>query len=264
MSNKTFNLPLNGNNKLQQLVAILESDQEIKTLLDMSNVIAINRLGYNDHGVTHVKIIANSALLMLRILREQGIGSSLKKDYGAVGFTDEDAEIVTVLGAYLHDIGHAVHRTGHELLSTVFAQPIIERLLGEIYTGEQKTIMLFETLHVVYGHEPNVLPLTIEAGIAKIADALDMEKGRARAPYADGSINIHSLSALGIENVEIDKGVGRPIKIKIHMSNTAGIFQADDLLREKLKTSGVDKYFEIEIYLIKDGKEDLLKSYVLG
>jgi len=258
-----FNLPIEGNQKLQKLVAALETEKDIQTLLTMSDVTAINRLGYNDHGPTHVKITSNSALLMLRILKEQEIHSSLQKDYGSFGLADEDAELVVVLGSYLHDIGHAIHRSGHELIGTLLAKPFIEHILDDLYVSEQKTIMVFETLHVIYSHEPNIVPLTIEAGIVKVADALDMEKGRARVPYAAGSVSIHSLSALGIENVEINKGTDRPLKIKIHMSNTAGIFQADDLLGEKLKTSGVAKYFEVEIYLLKDGKESLLKSYAL-
>jgi len=263
MDINTFHLPTEGNPKLVKLVTNLESHKEIQTLLTMSNVTAVNRLGYNDHGPTHVKIVANSALLMLRIINEYGLHSSLQENYNSFDLTDQDAELVVVLGSYLHDIGHAVHRAGHELVGTLLAKPIIEQVLTGLYSDEQGIIMVFEILHAIYSHEPNIIPLTIEAGIVKVADALDMEKGRARAPYTAGSVNIHSLSALGIENVEITKGVKRPLKIKIHMSNTAGIFQADDLLGEKLRTSGIAEYFEVEIYLLRDGKENLLKSYEL-
>jgi len=252
-----FNIPCGENKKLATVIERVKNDEEIETLLKMSNVTAIDRMGYNDHGATHVRIVANSALYMLRILIKKGVIPSIVKDYE---LTNEDAELVIVLASILHDLGHAIHRQGHEVMSTVFAAPIIERLLEGIYEGPEKTIVKFEILHIIYSHEPNVTPLTIEGGVMKVADALDMEKGRARIPYQIGSVNIHSVSAMAIEKVEIKEGEERPIKVIIHMSNPAGIFQVDELLREKMKTSGVEKFFTIEAMLRQDGEEKLLKK----
>jgi metal-dependent HD superfamily phosphatase/phosphodiesterase len=116
-------------------------------------------------------------------------------------------------------------------------------------------------LHAIYSHEPETRPLTIEAGVIKIADALDMEKGRARIPFKIGSINIHSTSAMAIEKVEILEGEKKPIKIIIVMSNPAGIFQVDELLKKKIKTSGIDAMIEVEARLIENGKETIFKKY---
>ena len=99
MDINTFHLPTEGNPKLVKLVTNLESHKEIQTLLTMSNVTAVNRLGYNDHGPTHVKIVANSALLMLRIINEYGLHSSLQENYNSFDLTDQDAELVVVLGS---------------------------------------------------------------------------------------------------------------------------------------------------------------------
>ena len=253
-----FNIPFNGNKKLETLISEVKKNSELETLLRMSNITAIDRLGYNDHGPTHVRIVANSSLRMLRILIKHGITPSIVKDYK---MKNEDAEIVTVLSAILHDIGHSIHRFKHELLSTIIAGPIIDKLISRIYSGEEKTIVKFETLHAIYSHEANINPLTIEGGVMKIADALDMEKGRARIPYRAGSINIHSMSAMAIEKVKILDGTKSPIDIIIYMSDSAGIFQIDELLKEKIKTSGLLKMLEVEVRLTKNGEEKLLKEF---
>jgi hypothetical protein len=254
-----FNIPFNGNEKLEKLISKVKRDEVLKTLLRMSNINAINRMGYNDHGPIHIRIIANSALKILRILIKRGVAPNVVKNYG---LKNEDAEIVVVLAAILHDIGHAVHREGHEVLSTFFAASIIDKLLDDIYKQEEeKAIVKFETLHAIYSHESRIIPLTIEGGVMKVADALDMEKGRARIPYQIGSINIHSVSAMAVEKVEILEGKEKPVKIIILMSNPAGIFQVDELLKEKIKTSGIEKMLEVEVRLIKDRKEKLFKKY---
>jgi Uncharacterized conserved protein len=87
-----------------------------------------------------------------------------------------------------------------------------------------------------------------------------MEKGRARIPFKLGKIDIHSVSALAIEKVEILEGSKKPIKIVIVMTNPAGIFQVDELLKSKIKTSGIDDMVEIEARLIENGKEVVFKK----
>lgn len=254
-----FNIPFEGNKKLERLILKVKEDRALNTLLRMSNVNAIDRLGYNDHGPVHIKITANLALKILRLLTKKGVVPSLVKNYG---LKQEDAEIVVVSGSILHDIGHAIHRRGHEILSTIFAIPIIDELLKDIYEKEEeKTILKFEILQTIYSHEPRIKPLTIEGGVIKVADALDMEKGRARIPYKIGYINIHSVSALAIEKVEIFEGKEKPLKIIILMSNPAGIFQVDELLKAKIMTSGIEEMLEVEVRLIKEGKEEIFKKY---
>lgn len=254
-----FNIPFEGNKKLEQLIEKVRRDKSLNTILRMSNVNAIDRLGYNDHGPVHIKIISNIALKIFRLLVKRGIIPNLVKNYG---LKQEDAEIVVVLGSILHDIGHAVHRESHEVLSIIFAMPIIDKLLKEIYQKEEeRTIIKYETLQTIFSHDSKIIPLTIEGGVVKVADALDMEKGRARIPYRIGRVNIHSTSALAIEKVEIWGGKEKPIKVIILMSNPAGIFQVDELLKEKILTSGIDGLVAVEARLIKDGKEELFKKY---
>jgi metal-dependent HD superfamily phosphatase/phosphodiesterase len=254
-----FNIPIRGNQKLEKLISRVKSNKTLNTLLRMSNVNAIDRMGYNDHGPVHVKIVANLALEMLRILTRKGVKPSVVENYG---LKNEDAEIIVVLGAILHDIGMAIHRQGHEILSTIFASSLIDYLIRDIYKKEEeRAIIKYETLQTIYSHRSGIKPLTIEAGIVKVADALDMEKGRARIPYQIGMINIHSVSALAIEKVKILEGKEKPLKIIILMSNPAGIFQVDELLKEKIINSGIEKMLEIEVRIIKERKEEILKKY---
>ena len=254
-----FNIPTENNKKLEKLIENIKNSKELENLLKMCNISAIDRMRINDHGPTHVKIVANSALKILRILSKE-TEFNIVKNYK---MTNEDAEVIVVLGAVLHDIGHAIHRHGHEQTGLIIAKDLIIDLLSGIYDGIELQTMQYEILHVVYSHEPNVTPLTIEAGVVKVADALDMQKGRGRIPYQIGSISIHSVSVMAVEEVIIDEGKERPLKIIIKMSDHAGIFQVDDLLKEKIATSGIKGMLTVDAIFLKDGKEELIKEFRL-
>jgi metal-dependent HD superfamily phosphatase/phosphodiesterase len=72
-----------------------------------------------------------------------------------------------------------------------------------------------------------------------------MEQGRARIPFQAGKVDIHSVSALSIERVEIQEGKEKPITIKITMSNSAGVFQIDELLKPRILNSGLQNYIHV-------------------
>jgi len=203
---------------------------------------AIDRLGYTDHGPTHVRIVANSALTILRILIENKVVPSAVKNYG---MKNEDAEVVVVLGSIFHDLGMIVTRDGHEQISALLAAEFIKKYLQQIYSEEEIAIITSEVLHAVVSHEHKRKPLTIEAGIVSVADALDMEEGRARIPFQAGNVDIHSVSALSIQSVEILEGTEKPVTIKVAMSNPAGIFQIDELLKSRIEYSGLKDYLHV-------------------
>ncbi len=242
-----FSVPCKDNHKLKVIVERINKDVELQTLWKASNIIAIDRLGFNDHGPVHVKIVANMALKMLRILVSRGNVPSIVKDYG---MTNDDAEVVVVMAAVLHDIGHAIHRMEHENNSIPLAIPIIDRLLQGLYDEEQKAVMKAEILHAIFSHRASIMPLTMEAGVLKIADALDMEEGRARIPFESGKVNIHSVSALAIKEVRVEEGEEKPLRIIINMKNSAGIFQVDELLKNKINTSGIKDLVEVRAEVV--------------
>jgi len=246
-----LNLPHNGNEKLSELERKISRHERLKAYWYCSNVNVIDRMGVNDHGPIHVKIVANMALKILRLLRASGIEPSVVRDHH---LAPEDAEVIVVLAAALHDIGHIVHRDHHEEFSIALAPGLIDELLEGLYEPRELAILTAETLHAVYSHKTEVEPLTLEAGVLKVADALDMEQGRARIPFRIGGISIHSVSAMAIDKVQVRRGKEKPVEIRVKMANSAGIFQLDNLLKRKMERSGIKDYFEINVEIQEERK----------
>jgi metal-dependent HD superfamily phosphatase/phosphodiesterase len=246
------------NEKLTKLRQAIEASARLKALWACSNVTAINRLGINDHGPVHVRIVMRLSLKILRLLLEAGVRPGVLDH----GLKPEDAEVVVTLAAALHDVGHAIHRENHEELSLVLAAQLADELLSGIYEEPAKTQVLADVLHAIYAHRVEAKPLTLEAGVLKVADALDMEKGRARIPFQVGRPTIHSVSALAIEKVEVRKGEDKPVHIHVRMTNSAGIFQLDSLFREKLLTSGLREYIELSAEVEGEEKK-IIERYAL-
>jgi len=237
-----LNLPLHGNRRLEEVVSRVDASQRLATLWTASNVTAIDRMHINDHGPVHIRIVTNIALKLLRLLVDGGVVPSAVKDHA---LDPEDAEVVVVLAAALHDVGHVIDRHNHEDLSLILAAPLAREFLAGVYSEQTATLMEGEILHAIHSHRRDVTPLTVEGGVVKIADALDMEAGRARIPFTAGEATIHSVSAMSIKKVRIKRGTDRPVKIEVEMSNSAGIYQLDNLLGEKLKHSGIAEHFEV-------------------
>lgn len=253
----SINVPLNENKVLGQVVKKINENDEIKTLWKIMNVNAIDRLGMSDHGPTHFQIVAGNGIKITRILAQSGVKMSIADDFG---FTDDYAEVVVFLACIMHDLGMSIHREGHESFSLFLAQPLLKEVLHGMPI-EERTVVISEVLHAIISHRANGKPSTVEAGIVRIADALDMGRGRSRITYKRGEMNIYSVSDNAIERVEVKNGDERHIEIKIVMVNPAGIFQVDDLMKEKIKGSGLEKFIEVAAYLVEDGQEKLFKEF---
>ena len=256
----SFQVPARHNTKLQQLMDRINADAELLQLWKCANINAVDRLNMSDHGEVHIRIVANAGLRILRLLVEAGIQPSVVSHYG---LTYDEAEVIVVLAACLHDLGIAVHRDDHERYSLILAYPKARQLLSEIYPEPTLTIIVAETLHAVIAHRADIRCLTIEAGVLKVADALDMTQGRSRIPFEAGQLNIHSVSALAVEAVQIEKGIERPVRLAITLSNSAGIFQVDELLKRKLKNSTLVPYVEVEARIEGETERRLLEVYKL-
>jgi len=252
-----LNVPCLQNVQLKQVVDRIDSLPELAAYWSGSNITAIDRMGINDHGPVHVRIMTNIGLKLLRLLVDADITPSAVAHHG---LTVDDAEVIVVLACALHDIGHVIHRDDHELMSLILAAPLVDQLLADLYDIRSATLIKGEVLHAIYAHQREIPTLTIEAGVVKVADALDMESGRARIPFQIGGPSIHSVSAMAIKKVHLERGRTRPIKISIEMSNSAGIFQLDSLLREKLEHSTISEYVEVEGNVIGEEKR-ILQRY---
>jgi len=253
-------VPSRGNRKLRTLIERVNADDELKAWWHVSNVNAIGRLSINDHSWVHIQIVTNIALKLLRQLTKHGVEPSLVVDYG---FTNDDSEVAVALGALLHDIGMAVHRDGHEDFSLFLGERKARELLTGIYELPELAVIVSEVLHEITSHRAYGKPLTLEAGVLRVADALDMAKGRSRIPFERGSVSIHALSAAAIDSVKISDGDGRPIIIEILMTNSSGVYQVDGLLKEKLRGSGLEPYVEVVAHIDTEAEKRLVPIYRL-
>ena len=226
---------------LKKMFNLLENDHEVQGCLHMSNVMTVNRLKYNDHGVVHSRITAGSSLAIFDLLT-----GKVERNTEQNGISTADARIIVLCGAYLHDIGNSIHRVDHEIHGCIIARPILDRLLGEVIPDEDLALrMRHEILHSIVAHDDDVPCLTLEAGASTVGDGTDMAEGRARVPYNAGKVDIHALSALSIKRVEIERGDAKPVRILVHMDNPSGVFQVEEVLGRKIQTSGIAQHLEV-------------------
>jgi metal-dependent HD superfamily phosphatase/phosphodiesterase len=156
-----------------------------------------------------------------------------------------DAEVVIAAACLVHDTGMSIHRSDHEQYSLFLAADRLPLLLDGIYEDPELTVVVSEALHAVIGHRRRGDPITIEAGIVRVADALDMASGRSRIPFETRRPNIHSVSAAAIDGVRIEPGEEKAVRIEIEMNNSSGLFQIDELLATKLRGSGIEEHVEV-------------------
>jgi uncharacterized protein len=253
-------LPVRANKKLRTVVDRVNKDDQVKGWWHVANVNAVARMEINDHSWVHIQIVTNIALKLLRQLTKHGVEPAMVVDYG---MARDDAEVVVALTALTHCVGMSVHRHGHEDFSLFLAEPKLRQLLVGLYEEPDLTVVVSEVLQGIISHRSDGEPLTLEAGILRVADALDMEQGRSRIAFERGRVGIHSLSAAAIEEVEISDGEQKPIRISIRMNNSSGIYQVDGLLKAKLRGSGLEPYVEVIAHIDTEAEKRLVPLYQL-
>lgn len=253
-----INVPVRGNRKLRTLIERVNADRQLKGWWHVSNVNAVARMEINDHSWVHIQIVTNIALKLLRQLTKHHVEIGVVRDYG---YSPDDAEVVVTLAALMHCVGMSVHRHGHEDFSLFLSEPKLRELLDGLYEEPDRTVIVSEVLQAIISHRADGQPLTLEAGLIRVADALDMAKGRSRIPFERGRVSMHSLSAAAIEDVTITDGEERPILIEIRMNNSSGIFQVDGLLKAKLRGSGLEPYVEVVAHIDTETEQRLVPMY---
>ena len=255
-----LHVPVRGNRKLRRVVERVNADSQLKAWWHVSNVNAVIRMQINDHSWVHIQIVANIALKLLRLLVKHGVEPSAQTDYR---MRADDSEVIVVLASLLHDVGMSIHRRDHEDWSLFLAEPKMRELLDGVYEEPELTIVVSEALQAITSHRADGEPLSVEAGVLRVADALDLAKGRSRIPFERGSVSIHSLSAAAIDEVRITDGETRPVKVEIVMNNSSGIYQVDGLLKAKLRGSGLEPYVEVVARIDTDAEKRLVPVYRL-
>jgi uncharacterized protein len=249
--------PTRGNRKLEALIDGVNSDPEVRGWWHLAQVNS-ERLGMSDHSWVHVQIVLNIALRLLRLLVRAGIEPAMVSDHG---MRDRDAEVVVASGALLHDVGMSIHRSDHEAFSLFLAERKLRELLADAYADPELAVVVAESLHAIIGHRRRGDPFTVEAGVVRVADALDMAHGRSRLPVSAGQVGIHSISAAAIDEVKISAGDERAIRIEIEMNNSAGIFQVDDLLATKLRGTPLEGHVEVVASVEGESEKRLLPEF---
>ena len=239
-----------------ELVNYLIEDRELQVMQDYANNVSIKRLGYNDHGPVHMRQVTANGIKMLNILRQSGIQTSLERE--EIG-TFEDSMCAVIVAGLMHDLGMMIGRQGHENMSSLLAQPIIERALNHVFPHDLPRRVIIKSLatECIIGHMASRKIHSIEAGIILIADGCDMTKGRARIPMAINTTprvgDIHKYSANAINRIGIHHGERRPIRIDIEMSGDVGFFQIEEVLLTKIDSSPAKEY--VELYAGVEGQE---------
>jgi metal-dependent HD superfamily phosphatase/phosphodiesterase len=249
--------PTRGNRKLDRFLAAANDDAQLKAWWHVQNVTA-ERLGMSDHGFVHVQIVLNIALRLFRLLVKQGIEPAMVTDHE---MKRNDAEVAIAAGCLLHDAGMSIHRTDHEAYSLFLAADKLGTLLEGIYDEPERSVVAAEAMHAIIGHRRRGDPITLEAGIVRVADALDMAEGRSRVPFERGRPNIHSLSAVAIDEVKIEAGEEKAVRIEIDMNNSSGLFQVDELLATKLRGSGLEDHVEVVASIAAEHEKRLVPVF---
>jgi metal-dependent HD superfamily phosphatase/phosphodiesterase len=239
--------------RLNEVLRALRADPEVTAYLEAQNVNPVVRKGYNDHGTKHVSIVRNRALRIYELLKRGGVAFNGANEQG---LDEADEPVVIALAATLHDIGHVVHRDDHGHYSIPLAADLLDRFLPQFYDTPEAVRVKAETLHAILCHHSGEEPLTREAGVVRVADGLDMERGRSRIPYEKGGRGINTLSSRAIRNVSLLPGDETPVLVEIEMVNAAGVYQVDGLLKEKLTGSLIDD--QVRIVAINTKADDRL------
>jgi uncharacterized protein len=252
--------PTRGNRKLESFLGAINEDEQVRAWWYMDQVHA-ERLGMSDHSWVHMQIVLNISLRLLRLLLRAGVEPAMVADHG---MRDRDAEVVVAGGALLHDVGMSIHRADHEAYSLFLANDALQRLLADAYREPERTVVVSEILHAIIGHRRRGEPYTLEAGVVRVADALDMAQGRTRIPLESGHEGIHSISAAAVDEVRISAGEERPVRIEIQLNNSAGIFQVDDLLATKIRGTPLEGKVEVVAQIEGETEKRLLSGFRLS
>lgn len=246
---------------LVEIVDTMLHDDEIKALQDYANTVSIKRLGYNDHGPVHMRIVTKNALKFANLLHQADIPMSLERE-GLGEFDDSVFALFTA--GILHDVGMSMTRQDHENYSALLARPIIERFLAIRYPTNTMMQMVMRSLILesIVGHMAMVRIHSLEAGLVLAADGCDMEKGRARIPMLINTEarlgDIHKYSSAAVERVLIGAGVEKPIAVEVHMAQSVGLFQVEEVLFPKLNMSPAKPYIELYAQIGEDDRKRYL------
>ena len=205
----------------------------------------------------HVRIVANAGLKLLRLLREAGHQPAAVTHHR---LTSDEAEIIVVLAAAVHDLGLAVHTDPMVAarVGLILADRKFRELLDGVYPTRERVLLSAEALHAVAAQEAGVDCLTQEAAVLKLADALDLTKGRARLPTEAsqrlGAVNVAPM----VDEVTIQRSKAPPVRVMLRLSEENGLPAVEALLQGKLRRVPLGDLVEM-VARVQDDKAGTLR-----
>ncbi len=211
---------------------LVEHDPDVRKLIDHANR-NLGVVGYTEHGLRHVTLVARIARNVVRIL----------------GY-DEHTQELTAIAGILHDIGNVVNRRGHPNSGAVMSMPILQRLgmpmndiaivMGAIGSHGDDGGGLAEPVHAV-------------CAALIVADKSDVHRSRVRNPEPstfDAHDRVNYAVVSSFLRVDADeKTITLKLTIDTAISSVMDYFEIflPRMLQSKRAAEFLDCRFHIEI-----------------
>jgi hypothetical protein len=136
----------------------VKDDAKVRSFVRMADL-ALERIGYTEHGERHVGLVARIAFNVLKRL----------------GHPERVCELASIAG-YLHDIGNAINRDHHAQSGGVMAMQLLTEM--GMHEGDLLTVIGAIGNH----HENDGDPVSEVAAAVILADKSDVHRTRVRNP----------------------------------------------------------------------------------
>jgi len=211
----------------------LKKNPKVKALILKADK-NLEKLGYTEHGERHVSWVSKNAGRIMRKL----------------GYPERRAQLAEIAG-YLHDIGNAVNRIGHESIGALLAKDILLEM------GMPFEEVLEVMAAIGNHHEESGYPVSDIAAALILADKADVHRTRVRpqnrTQYAI-STDIHDRVnyAATLSRIEIDP-TSRIITYNIEIDiNISPVFEYFEIFLNRLliaRKAAVVLNSELHLYI---------------
>ncbi len=162
------------------------------------------------------------------------------------GLPEADESVIVALAVPRQDIGHVFHRDDHPYYSIPLAADLLDRIFPDLgYDVAETGRLNGEALHAILRHHLEEDPLTLEVGVLRVTDTLDVEQERSRIPYERGGRGINTVSSQAVKAVSFYSGEDNTVLVEIEITNAAGVHQVDDLPKATVGGSGLGNRLRI-------------------
>ncbi|MBI5707517.1 MAG: HD domain-containing protein [Armatimonadetes bacterium] len=184
----------------------VKSNPKVRSLIDAANNL-LKAMGYTEHGHRHVGVVSH----ITRYIMEN------------IGAEDREVEL-SMIAAYLHDIGNCVNRESHPLTGANMAFTLLNEM-------GMDPVEIGPILGAIGNHEEMTgIPISAMSAALILADKSDVHKTRVQNPIME-SFDIHDRVNYAVN------------KSRVEMSNSPQTIEL--VLEIDTEFATVMEYFEI-------------------